>query len=80
MKVSKGDYVFLKGDPLDGIYFIQNGEAAYVERRSRADLIFATNKSGSYFGDIDLAVINEKLQPKRLFTVKAKTDMDLLLL
>ena len=22
MKVSKGDYIFLKGDPLDGIYFI----------------------------------------------------------
>ena len=61
MKVSKGDYVFLKEDPLDGIYFIQNGEAAYVERRTEADLIFATNKSGSYFGDIDFAVINEKL-------------------
>ena len=25
-------------------------------------------------------MINEKLEPKRLFTVKAKTDMDLLLL
>ena len=80
LKVSKGDYIFLKGDPLDGIYFIKNGEAAFVERRPKADLIFATNKAGSYFGDIDFAVINQKRETTRLFTVKAKTDMDLLLL
>ena len=80
IKVCKGDFLFLKGDPLDGIYFIKKGEADYVERRPKADLIFATNKPGSYFGDIDFAVINEKMEPKRLFNVKAKTDMDLLLL
>ena len=80
IKVCKGDFLFLKGDPLDGIYFIKKGEADYVERRPKADLIFATNKQGSYFGDIDFAVINEKMEPKRLFNVKAKTDMDLLLL
>ena len=80
IKVCKGDFLFLKGDLLDGIYFIKKGEADYVERRPKADLIFATNKQGSYFGDIDFAVINEKMEPKRLFNVKAKTDMDLLLL
>ena len=53
----------MKGDPLDGIYFIKNGEAAFVERRPKADLIFATNKEGSYFGDIDFAVINQKREP-----------------
>ena len=30
LKVSKGEYVFLKGDSLDGIYFLKRGEAAYV--------------------------------------------------
>ena len=79
-KVSKGDYIYLKGDSPDGIYFIKSGEAAFVERRPRADLIFATNKPGSYFGDIDFAVINQRREATRLFSVKARTDMDLLLL
>lgn len=30
LKIPKGEYIFLKGDLLDGIYFIQKGEAAYV--------------------------------------------------
>ena len=80
LKVCKGDYIFMKGDSLDGIYFIKKGEAAFVERRPRADLIFATNKAGSYFGEIDFISLNESHTPKRLFTVKAKTDMDLLFL
>ena len=70
----------MKGDSLDGIYFIQKGEAAFVERRQRADLIFATNKAGSYFGEIDFISLNESVSPRRMFTVKAKTDMDLLFL
>ena len=78
--VCKGDYIFLKGDSLDGIYFIKDGEAAFVERRPRADLIFATHKSGSHFGDIDFANLNEGENPRRHFTVKARTDMELLLL
>ena len=53
VKVCKGDYIFMKGDPVDGIYFIKEGEAAFVERKPRADLIFATNKAGSYFGEMD---------------------------
>ena len=50
-----------------------------MERRPKADLIFAVNRAGSFFGDIDFAVDNEE-NPTRLFTVKAKTDMDLLVL
>ncbi len=53
LNISKGEYVFLKGDSLDGVYFIKRGEAAYVERRPKADLIFATHRDGAYFGDID---------------------------
>lgn len=30
VKVSKGEFIFLKGDTIDGIYFIKKGEAAYV--------------------------------------------------
>ena len=80
LKVSKGEYIFMKGDSLDGIYFIKKGEAAFVERRPRADLIFATNKAGSYFGEIDFISLNVCANPRRMFTVKAKTDMDLLFL
>lgn len=80
LKVSKGEYIFMKGDSLDGIYFIKKGEAAFVERRPRADLIFATNKAGSYFGEIDFISLNVSAKPRRMFTVKAKTDMDLLFL
>ncbi len=79
VNLCKGDYLFLKGDEPDGIYFIKHGEAAYVERRPRADLIFATNKPGSYFGDIDFAA-GDGQEPSRQFTVKAKTDMELLVL
>ena len=70
----------MKGDPVDGIYFIKEGEAAFVERKPRADLIFATNKAGSYFGEMDFAALQHSMEMKRSFTVKAKTDMDLLLL
>lgn len=30
VKACKGDYLFIKGDALDGIYFIKQGEASYV--------------------------------------------------
>ena len=70
----------MKGDHVDGIYFIKKGEAAFVERRPSADLIFATNTAGSYFGEIDFTQIHSTSDIARRFTVKAKTDMDLLLL
>lgn len=77
-KVSKGDYLFKKGDPLDGIYFIKSGEADYFE--PKPGFIFASSKGSSYLGDIEYADMNPQREPKRLFTVKAKTDMDLLIL
>lgn len=80
LKAAKGDYIYLKGDVVDGVYFIKRGEAAFVEKRSAADLIFATNITGSYFGDVDFAASDELKESKRLYSVKAMSDMDLLLL
>ena len=75
IKVTKGEYIFLKGDSIDGIYFIKKGESAYVEKRPKADLIFATNFEGSFFGDIDFTASDQNSEVKRLFSVKAMTDM-----
>ena len=80
VKVCKGEYLYLKGDSLDGIYFVKKGEAAYVEKRTHADLMFAYCHEGGYFGDVDFAASNQTSESKRLFSVKALTDMDLLLL
>lgn len=43
IQVCKGEYVYLKGESIDGIYFIKKGECAYVEKRPNADLIFGKN-------------------------------------
>ena len=61
---------------MDGIYFVKDGEAGFVNQGLKSDLIFATSKTGSHFGDVDF--ISGGL--KRAFTVKAKTDLDLLML
>lgn len=63
--------MYLKGDSIDGIYFIKKGESAYVEKRPNADLIFGKSFEGAYFGDIDFTASNEKEEAKRIFTVKA---------
>ena len=80
LKVCKGDYIFMKGDSLDGIYFIKKGEAAFVEKRNKADLVFGTLVEGSHFGDIDFTNMEEGDTSRRNFTVKARKEMDLLLL
>ena len=76
VKVSKGEYIYLKGDAIDGIYFIKQGEAAYVLENSEADLVFAKKEEGSLFGDIDF--IHTSSDSRRQFSVKAMADMDLL--
>ena len=80
VKVCKGDYIFMKGDSLDGIYFIKKGEAAFVERRPTVDLVFGTLRQGAHFGDIDFTNLEEGATNCRHFSVKAKKDMELLLL
>lgn len=88
MNLSKGEYVYLKDDPLDSsklelmclVYFIKKGETAYVEKKPEADLVFAMNRAGSYFGDVDFIFIEEDSDSFRNFTVKARTDVELLTL
>ena len=80
LKVCKGEHIYLQGDSLDGIYFIKSGEAAYVEPRGEADLTFAHIYAGSFFGDVDFTASTHMSESKRLFSVKALSDMDLLLL
>ncbi len=80
VKVCKGEYIFIKGDALDGVYFIKSGEAAYVERRPQADLVFHREGPGSHFGDVDYAASSQDNESVRLFTLKAMSDMDLLFL
>lgn len=53
LKIEKGDYVYQSGDLIDGVYFIRQGEAAYVEKGSLFDLIYCSALEGSYFGDVD---------------------------
>lgn len=42
-----------------------------------ADIIFAKNREGSLFGDIDF--IDTSPETRRVFSIKALSDMDLLL-
>ena len=53
VRISKGEFVYLTDDPIDAVYFIKKGEAAFVHRRSKADLVYAVNKEGTHFGDIE---------------------------
>lgn len=53
LKILQGDYVYHKGDLIDGIYFIREGEAAYVEKGTFCDMIYCSILEGSYFGDMD---------------------------
>ncbi len=51
-----------------------------MEKRPGADLVYAINMLGSNFGDIDFTASNEEQEAKRLFSVKAMSDIDLLFL
>lgn len=71
----------MAGDPLDAIYFIKSGEAAYVEPKgSNADLVFALNNAGSFFGHIDFALSAPESEARRAFSVKSRTNLELLVL
>lgn len=42
--------------------------------------MFAVNKQGSFFGDVDFTLTTEDGEANRYFSVKAKTDVELLVL
>lgn len=67
VNLTKGEYVYMEGDPIDAgrpysilVYFIKSGETAYVKAKEKADLVFAVNKPGSFFGDIDFTLSSEE--------------------
>ena len=63
------------------VYFIKKGEVGFNFHKERPpDLIYATVKEGNYFGDVDFMKDEENEDYKRLFSVKAMSDLELLLL
>lgn len=42
--------------------------------------IFSEFKEGTYFGDVDFVINKKEAEPKRNFTVKAKRDVELLVI
>lgn len=79
--VPKGEFVFLEGDPPDALYFLKKGEVGYVTRRRVGpDLIYASLNQGSVFGETDLIPFRGDEPERRSFSVKALTDVELLLL
>ena len=66
--------------PLNLVYFLKKGSVGFVTRReSPPDLIYATLREGSCFGDTDFLSLNTP-NPRRQFSVKALTDVEILLL
>ena len=59
---------------------MKKGETAYYERKQEADLIFAVNGAGSYFGDVDFTLSSRTTDAKRFYSVKALSDVTVLAL
>lgn len=51
-----------------------------MDPKPSGDLMFAVNKQGSFFGDVDFTLTTEDGEANRYFSVKAKTDVELLVL
>ena len=49
-------------------------------QQSEADVVFAINKEGSYFGELEFAISSDQQEVARKFAVKALTDVEVLVL
>ncbi len=81
--VHKDQFVFLEGDPNDAVYFLRKGTVSFATHSSNSpDVIYASLPEGSFFGETDfLPLAGHSHHPeRRLFSVKATTDIELLLL
>ena len=67
--IKQNDYVYLKGEYADEIYFISKGKVHYVHD----DAILSVCYKGDYFGEIE--VVQENL---RNYSTKAANDAELL--
>ena len=79
MKIFEGEYIYTEGDPIENIYFLVKGSAALV-LRDYNDLAYIYIDEGYYFGEIDLLIGSEEEVGKRMFTVKAMKECELLVL
>lgn len=81
IKVEKDQYIYKEGDPIDEIYFLVSGKAAYA-LNDYNDQVYVIIDKGYYFGEIDFIFMddNGENDGKRKFSAKAIEDSDLLVL
>ena len=54
-KVSKGEYIFRKGDPGDSLFIVKSGEISVIQRmEDRQEKEVARYSSGDFFGEVDM--------------------------
>ena len=54
LRVEENSFIYKENDPIDQIYFLTKGQAAYVNT-TIGDLAFLIIEPGYYFGEIDFA-------------------------
>ena len=70
----KGEIVFSQGDPCDGVFYIRSGECKVsVISEQGKEAVVALHQKGDFFGEGCLTG-----QPRRLATVMAMTDLELM--
>lgn len=69
----KGEFIFLKGDPADGLYLITEGQVNIVDDRSSLGKVIAKLKPGESFGEMALLT-----GEPRYATAFAATDVTVL--
>ncbi len=47
------------------VYFLKKGTTAYIVQEEEEDLIFAMNKPGSYFGELEFGISTEREEATR---------------
>jgi NADH dehydrogenase len=70
-----GETVFNQGDVGDCVYMLRKGEVEVIRKAGEEDHLLAVLKEGEYFGE--MAVLSDTT---RNATVRARTDMDVLLI
>jgi CRP-like cAMP-binding protein len=68
LHVEDGTYIYKEKDPIEEIFFLIKGKAAFVHKDIK-DSCYLIIESGYYFGEIDFVFQNN--DGKRKFTVKA---------
>ena len=90
MKIFKDDIVFREGDPVDEIFFLYKGTVAMIlpeyDDAAFVEIVEGTHiyiyvYLGYHFGELEyIKGCEDDAATKRLFTIKAKTDCEMLCL